>query len=235
MYFRSLLLTLLAALSAVLCACGGAEAAPTAAAAPACTPATFESWVGRGKINIVDFTATTGGAASPFKFRLLFDSFAPVASDGYFGAITQGTMTFSYPRQNNPELPYVKTDPYPAPYTHGPAFGEKIAYQAREVACNVFELHWKEPNKGDTVTHVQDFNRQQVCTNITNINRAPIAAGFDPFDINAQMNNKTLFPDGGPVAKDSFAWFPLCGVMSQSLASDKVWENQLHYLVYTAP
>ncbi|MBI3899878.1 MAG: hypothetical protein HY308_16505 [Gammaproteobacteria bacterium] len=195
----------------------------------------FKAWMGGGKINIVDFTALTGGESSPFRFRLKYDSFEPVAADGFFGRITKGQLTFSYPRQNNPELPYVKTDPYPAMYFHGPAFGEQVDYQAREIGCNLFEVHWKETHKGDTVTHVQDFNRQQVCTNITNINRAPIPAEFDPFDINVQMNNTALFPDGSPVAKDSFAWFPLCGTMSQSLGSDAVWENKLHYLVYVAP
>jgi chitodextrinase len=194
----------------------------------------YESWVGDGKINIVDFTATTGGATSPFKFRLKINTIGQSTTDGYLGPVVKGTMTFSYPRQNNPELPYVKADPYPAMYTHGPAFGEKVDFQAREIGCNLFEVHWKETHKGDTVTHVQDFNRQQVCTNITNINRTPIPAEFDPFDINAQMNNKTLFADGGPVAKDSFAWFPLCGRMSQSPESAKVWEDKLHYLVFVA-
>ena len=198
-----------------------------------CRP--YEAWVGGDKVNIVDFTATTGGASSPFKFRLKVNTITSETRDGFFGPIAKGTMTFSYPRQNNPELPYVKSDPYPAMYTHGPAFGEKVEFQARELGCNLFEVHWKETHKGDTVTHVQDFNRQQVCTNITNINRVPIPAAFDPFDINAQMNNTTLFPDGSPVAKDSFAWFPLCGSMSQSHERDRVWENKLHYLVYIAP
>jgi hypothetical protein len=193
---------------------------------------TFESWVGGDKINIVDFTAMTGGASSPFRFRLKFSSFEPAPSDGYFGPVTKGTMTFSYPRQNNPELPYVKADAYPAPYTHGPAFGETIDYQAREIAPNVFELHWKETHKGDTVTHVQDFNRQQVLTNITNINRVPIPAGFDQFDLDSQMNNKSLFPAGSPVSADQFGFFALCGTMSQSLETDRIWEDHLHFLVY---
>src|SRR5258708_35967670 len=106
----------------------------------------------------------TGGASSPFRFRLKFNSFDPAPSDGYFGAITKGTMTFSYPRQNNPELPFVKGAPYPANFTHGPAFGETVDYQAREISCNIFELHWKETHKDDTVTHVEDFGREQVCT-----------------------------------------------------------------------
>jgi chitodextrinase len=233
MSLRSLVMIVLCAIACTqLSACGGASATE-APATQAC--GSFESWVGNGKINIVDFTAMTGGASSPFRFRLKFNSFASVPSDGFMGPITQGTMTFSYPRQNNPEVPYVKDAPYPAPYTQGPAFGEKISFQAREVACNVFEVHWKEINKGDTVTHVQDFNRQHVCTNITNINRVPIPAEVDPFDLAKQLNNTTLFPNGSPVAAPSFGWFPLCGAMSQSAESDKVWENQLHYLVYTAP
>jgi len=193
---------------------------------------TFESYVGADKVNVVDFTATTGGADSPFKFRLKFDSFESVPSDGYFGALTRGKMTFSYPRQANPELPYVKSDPYPAPYVHGPAFGETVAYQVREIACKVFEIHWKEPRKGDTVTHVQDFGRNQVCTNITNINRAPIPTGFDPFDLQNQLNNRELFPDGSPLDDPNFGFFPLCGTMSQSRESEQVWEK-MNCLVYT--
>lgn len=217
-----------------LAGCGGASAAePLQTTAQSC--GTFESWVGQGKINVVDFTAQTGGASSPFRFRLKFHEFKAAGSDGYFGPLTTGTMTFSYPRKNNPEVPYVKEAPYPAPYLDGPAFGEKISYQAREVACNVFELHWKEPNKGDTVTHVEDFNRQHVCTNITNINRVAIAPAFDPFDLGKQLNNPAVAPGGSPVSDSNFGWFNLCGTMKQSLESDKVWENQLHYLVYTAP
>ena len=85
------------------------------------------------------------------------------------------------------------------------------------------------------MTHVEDFNRQHVCTNITNINRAAIPPEFDPLDLAKQLNNTTLFPNGSPVTDANFGWYPLCGTMSQSAESDKVWENQLHYLVYTAP
>jgi hypothetical protein len=193
---------------------------------------TLGDYVGGGKINIVDFTATTGGASSPFKFRLKFDTIETTPPDGFFGAIVNGNMTFSYPRQANPELPYVPSDPYPANYLHGPAFGETVAYQAREVACNVFEIHWKEPRKGDTVTHVEDFGRNQVCTNITNINRAPIPSSFDPLDLAHQLNDTALFPAGSPLNDPNFGFFPLCGTMSQSLESDRVWE-MLNYLVYT--
>jgi len=230
MRFKSLLLAFLTiVLSGLLSACGGAEAADT----PSCNA--FESWVGHGKVNIVDFRAQTGGDSSPFMFRLKFNSFDAPTTDGFFGSITRGTMTFSYPRQNNPEVAYVKDAPYPAAYTQGPAFGERISFQAREVACNVFEVHWKEPNKGDTVTHVEDFNRQHVCTNITNINRVTIPGRFNPFDLAQQLNNTTLFPHGSPVASADFPFFALCGTMSQSLESDHVWENTLHKLVYVAP
>lgn len=191
----------------------------------------YEHWVGRGQVNIVDFRG--GDASSPFRFRLKFHGFEAVKSDGFMGPITRGEMTFSYPRQAQPEVAYVKDAPYPAPFTRGPAFGERVSYQAREVACNVFEVHWKEPRKGDTVTHVQDFRRQHVCTNITNINREPIPAGFDPFDLDAQLNNKALLPAGSPLDKASFGWFNLCGRMAQSRESDRAWER-LGFLVYEA-
>jgi len=212
---------------------GTSGATPTDAATQASGKCeTFEAHLGGDKVNIVDFTATTGGAASPFKFRLKVDTLESIPSDGYFGALTKGTMTFSYPRQANPELPYVKSDPYPAPYLHGPAFGETVVYQAREIACNVFEIHWKETHKGDTVTHVQDFGRNQVCTNITNINRVPIPPGFDPLDLGNQLNNRDLFPAGSPLDDPNFGFSPLCGTMSQSLETDQVWEK-MNYLVYT--
>lgn len=191
---------------------------------------TYEQWQGEGKITIVDFRGND--PKSPFLFRLKYNSFENIPSDGFMGPITRGSMTFSYPRQRSPELPYVKGAAYPAPYTQGPAFGERINYQAREVACNVFEVHWKEPNKGDTVTHVQDFGRQHVCTNITNINRKPIPAEFDPFDLKNQMNNRTLFPEGSPVGANDFAFYPLCGKMLQSLERDRVWEDKFGFLVF---
>ena len=85
-------------------------------------------------------------------------------------------------------------------------------------------------NDSQPVNPVREVRRSQY-----SINRVPIPAEVDPFDQAKQLNNTTLFPNGSPVAAPSFGWFPLCGTMSQSLESDKVWENQLHYLVYTAP
>ncbi len=213
---------------ALLLACA---VAGTAHAATGCR--TYEQWMGGGKVTIVDFRGKD--PASPFRFRLEVHGFEAVASDGYMGPITRGELTFSYPRQARPEVPYSKDAPYPAPYTHGPAFGEKVRYQAREIACNVFEVHWKEPNKGDTVTHVQDFGRGHVCTNITNINREPIPAGFDPLDLHRQLNDRTLFPDGSPLEKPSFGWYNLCGTLAQSLKRDRVWEDRLGFQVYRAP
>jgi hypothetical protein len=61
-----------------------------------------------------------------------------------------------------------------------------------------------------------------VCTNITNIDRVPIPAAFDQFDLGTQLNNTTLFPNGSPVASPDFPFFPLCGTMSQSLESARV-------------
>ena len=207
--------------------------------APANTPSkvakTFESHVGHGRINIVDFRGAPGSGDQPFVFRLEFTSFESVPTDGFFGPVTKGKMTFSYPRQNNPAVAYNPAAAETARLTQGPAYGETVDYQAREIAPNVFEVHWKEPRRGDTVTHVEDFNRQQVCTNIANINRVPIPAGFDPLDLTKQLNNPELFPDGNPVAKSDFPYFSLCGKMRQSLAADKVWENELHMLVYEAP
>jgi hypothetical protein len=219
---------LLGALPFMLTACGGASAATT----PVASCHSFESYAGNGKINIVDFTAMTGSPA--LRFRLKFNSFQTLPADGYFGALTTGDVTYSYPRQNNPEVAYVKGAPFPAAFTNGPAFGEKVHYVAREIACNVFQVTWKETEKGDTVTHVEDFGRQQVCTNITNINMATIPAGFDPFDKSAQLNNTALFPQGNPAAAPGF-FTNICGTMSQSLESARVWEDALHSLVYTAP
>lgn len=201
-----------------------------AAAADACRP--YADWVGGGQVNIVDFRG--GDAASPFRFRLKFHGFEAVPSDGFMGPITRGDMTFSYPRQAQPVGRYQREAPYPAAFTQGPAFGERVHYQARELACNVFEVHWKEPRKGDTVTHVQDFNRQHVCTNITNLNRQPIPAGFDPFDLDAQLNNRSLLPGGSPLAQPGFGWFNLCGTMAQSPEAERQWER-LGFLVYEAP
>jgi hypothetical protein len=194
---------------------------------------TYAQWVGDGKITMVDFRGKD--PSSPFIFRLKFHEYQSKPADGFMGAITQGSLTFSYPRQKSPEVAYVKGAPFPAPYTQGPAFGEKVDYQARELACNIFEVHWKENNKGDTVTHVQDFSRKQVCTNITNLNRKTIPAGFDQFDINNQLNNRQLFPEGSPVAAKDFGFFNLCGNILQSAESERVWEDQLGFLVYESP
>src|ERR1700730_4578911 len=196
---------------------------------------TFEAHVGHGKVNIVDFRRAPNRGDLPLVFRIEYKTFESVPSDGFFGRITRGKMTFSFPRQNNPEMAYDKTASIAARFTQGPAFGETVDYQARETAPNVFEVHWKEPKGAATVTHVEDYNRQQVCTIITGINRVPIPAAFDSFDLANRLDNPKLFPDGSPVARDDFAFFSLCGTMSQSLASEKVWENQMHMLVYESP
>jgi hypothetical protein len=45
----------------------------------------------------------------------------------------------------------------------------------------------------------------------------------------------SLFTNGSPVARDDFPFFSFCGTMSQSLASEKVWEDKMHMLVYESP
>jgi hypothetical protein len=192
----------------------------------------FEAHVGHGKVNIVDFRKATG---LPLVFRLEYKTFESVPSDGFFGRITRGKMTYSFPRQNNPEMPYDKTAPVAARLTHGPAYGDTADYQAREIAPNVFEVHWKEPRTGYTIIHVEDFNRQEVCAIVTGINRVPIPAAFDPYDVANRMDNPKLFPNGNPAARGDFPFFSFCGTMSQSLASEKVWEDKLHMLVYESP
>lgn len=199
------------------------------------TAQTFEAHVGHGKVNIVDFRGAPGSGNLPLVFRLEYKTFENVPPDGFFGRITRGKVTFSYPRQNNPEVPYEKTAAESARFTRGPAYGDTVHYQAREIAPNVFEVHWKEPRRGDTVTHVEDYNRQQICTNITSLNRVPIPAAFDPLDLTRQLDNPELFPNGNPVTKDSFPFFCLCGTMRQSPASERVWENEMHMLVYGDP
>jgi hypothetical protein len=196
---------------------------------------TFEAHVGHGKVNIVDFRRATDTGGLPLVFRLEYKTFESVPSDGFFGRITRGKMTFSFPRQNNPEVAYDKAASFSARLTQGPAFGDTVDYQAREIAPNVFEVHWKEPRGGDTVTHVEDFNRQQVCTNITSINRVSIPTAFDSLDLANRLDNLKLFPNGSPVTRGDFAFFSLCGTMSQSLASEKVWEEKMHMLVYESP
>ena len=63
----------------------------------------------------------------------------------------------------------------------------------------------------------------------------PIPAAFDSFDLDNRLDNPKLFPNGSPVARGDFAFFSLCGTMSQSLASEKVWEDKMHMLVYESP
>jgi hypothetical protein len=109
---------------------------------------TFEAHVGHGKVNIVDFRRSPNSGGLPLVFRIEYKSFESVPSDGFFGRITRGKMTFSLPRQNNPEMAYDKTASIAARLTQGPAFGDTVDYQAREIASNVFEVHWKEPRGG---------------------------------------------------------------------------------------
>lgn len=125
----------------ILAACSKAESQDTGD--------TYEAHVGHGKVNIVDFRKATNSGGPPLVFRLEFKTFESVPSDGFFGRITRGKMTFSFPRQNNPEMADDKAGSFAARLTQGPAFGDTVDYQAREIAPNVFEVHWKEP-RGET-------------------------------------------------------------------------------------
>ena len=109
---------------------------------------TFEAHVGHGKVNIVDFRKSPNSGGLPLVFRCEYKTFENVPSDGIFGRITRGKMTFSLPRQDNPEMAYDKTASLAARLTQGPACGDTVDYQAREIAPNVFEVHWKEPRGG---------------------------------------------------------------------------------------
>jgi hypothetical protein len=104
---------------------------------------TFEAHVGHGKVNIVDFRKSPNSGGLPLVFRCEYKTFESVPSDGFFGRITRGKMTFSLPRQNNPEVAYDKTASLSARLTQGPAFGDTVDYQAREIGPNVFEVHYE--------------------------------------------------------------------------------------------
>lgn len=43
---------------------------------------------------------------------------------------------------------------------------DNVQYNAVEVAPNVFMVYWHEPKSGSNVVHVQDFNKNEVYTNI---------------------------------------------------------------------
>lgn len=43
---------------------------------------------------------------------------------------------------------------------------DTVQYTVTEVASNVFMVYWHEPKTGDNVTHVQDYNKNVVYTNI---------------------------------------------------------------------
>lgn len=47
---------------------------------------------------------------------------------------------------------------------------DSVEYTATEIAKNIFMVYWHEPNVGDNVVHIQDFNQGIVYTNIASKN-----------------------------------------------------------------
>lgn len=85
-----------------------------------------------------------------------WDLKSPYPAIGHQMEADFGTLKFTLDFKNNKEMSFTGIS----------GNMDKVQYTAVEVAKNVFMVYWHEPKAGSNVTHIQDYNKNIVYTNI---------------------------------------------------------------------
>ncbi|MFN1217213.1 MoaF-related domain-containing protein [Chryseobacterium kwangjuense] len=85
-----------------------------------------------------------------------WDLKSPYPAIGHHVEADFGTLKFTLDFKNNKEMSFTGIS----------GNMDKVQYTAVEVAKNVFMVYWHEPKAGSNVTHIQDYNKNIVYTNI---------------------------------------------------------------------
>ncbi|WP_080778128.1 MBL fold metallo-hydrolase [Chryseobacterium phocaeense] len=89
-----------------------------------------------------------------------WDLKSPYPAIGHQVETDFGTLKFTLDFKDNKEMSFKGTSGNVKGNT------DTVKYTAVEVAKNVFMVYWHEPKSGSNVTHIQDYNKNTVYTNI---------------------------------------------------------------------
>lgn len=95
-----------------------------------------------------------------FLGEMAWDLKSPYPAIGHKVEVNLGTFSFTLDFKDNKNMSFTGTD--------GKVKGaaDTVQYTAVEVAKNVFMVYWHEPKLGSNITHIQDYNKNIVYTNI---------------------------------------------------------------------
>ena len=100
--------------------------------------------------------------AKVFKGEINWDLKSPYPAIGNTVEVNFGKMSFVLNFKNNKQMSFKGQS----------GVTDSVEYTATEIAKNIFMVCWHEPNVGDNVVHIQDFNQGIVYTNIASKNGA---------------------------------------------------------------
>ncbi|MEY8761463.1 MoaF-related domain-containing protein [Chryseobacterium tongliaoense] len=101
-----------------------------------------------------------GMGVKVFLGEMNWDLKSPYPAIGHKIRVGFGTIEFILDFKDNKTMSFIGTD------GESKGAAETIQYTAVEVAKNIFMVYWHEPQSGMNVTHIQDYNKNTVYTNI---------------------------------------------------------------------
>jgi glyoxylase-like metal-dependent hydrolase (beta-lactamase superfamily II) len=104
--------------------------------------------------------------AKVFLDEMNWDLKSPYPAIGRQVLVDFGTAKFKLNFKDNTAMSFEGTDGAVKGIT------DTVEYTAVEVAKNVFMVYWHEPKTGSNVTHIQDYNKNTVYTNIAGTDRS---------------------------------------------------------------
>lgn len=95
-----------------------------------------------------------------FLGEMTWDLKSPYPAIGHKVEVNLGTFSFTLDFKDNKNMSFTGTD------GKVKEAADTVPYTAVEVAKNVFMVYWHEPKLGSNITHIQDYNKNIVYTNI---------------------------------------------------------------------
>ncbi|MGG5209878.1 MoaF-related domain-containing protein [Chryseobacterium sp. MIQD13] len=105
-----------------------------------------------------------GMGAKVFFGEMDWDLKSPYPAIGHKVEVDFGTLKFVLDFKDNKEMSFTGVSENVKGST------DTVQYTAVEVAKNVFMVYWHEPKLGSNVTHIQDYNKNIIYTNIAEPN-----------------------------------------------------------------
>jgi len=105
-----------------------------------------------------------GMGAKVFFGEMAWDLKSPYPAIGHKVEVDFGTLKFILDFKDNKEMSFTGVSENVKGNT------DTVQYTAVEVAKNIFMVYWHEPKLGSNVTHIQDYNKNIIYTNIAETN-----------------------------------------------------------------